>query len=369
MMAVANIDNKEDAALYAEDYPMVNLIFLHEGLDNETYHQMKDTLEVGDHFQMQFYHLSVVEKSSKELVHCRYIYIDQKNLGDGEGVSIQEKIHKGLEAGAQFDSLHAIYSMDNNPNQGNLGYVDPDHLSEGFKNGLRSHEYGDIFTCSDDSLGWYYVVEITKEPRKVDGHYVLVYPEQAFSDENVDHEANLRNFSSDAEIKEYAAQHNDVMITLKNSENDLQFFWNIEQLKEKGEYVVGNKMDIDGTRFVILKDTTVKLYTFQYIFIDGEKVSEEERKKRMNDINDRYMNGESFEVLIEAYGPENTEYNTMSNMEGALLADELVAQLDSKNPKEIFVARLSQSYFIGILLEPVKEAEAYLSISYPIYTK
>ena len=60
------------------------------------------------------------------------------------------------------------------------------------------------------------------------------------------------------------------------------------------------------------------------------------------------------------------EYSTMTNIDGALLMPELVAQLNIKNPGELFVARTSQSYFIGIPLEEVTIAEGYVVISYPI---
>lgn len=368
---VAAINSLEDAQLYADRFREVNVVFFHENLDNKAYLDMKDTLKVGDQFKMQFYNVRVVELGSKKLYNCRYIFINEQNLTDGEAQRNQDEIINQIKSGKSFEEVHKVYSMDNNSNGGDLGWVDPDHMAAGIRDGLSSHKSGDVFKCSDDTLGWHYVVEIIEKPKKVDGHFVLVYPETVSfeGDENIDHEANLRMLSTDEEVRDYSMKHDGVNLHLFNEVNDLQFFWNVKQLQESAATIVGNKMDIDGMRYVVLKDTTVKLYTFQYIFIDGNSVSSEERKRRVNDIYDRYNGGESFESLVNAYWTGNKEYSTMSNIDGALLMPELVAQLDAKKPKELFVARASQSYFVGVPIEATKVVQAYLAISYPIMTE
>ena len=367
-VAIAAINNFEDAQAYADEYPEVNLVFLHEELANSTYLEMKDTLKAGDNFSMQFYRLRVIELGDKELFHCRYIFINDYDLTDGEAQRKQDEIVKKLSDGDDFEDLHAEYSMDENANAGNLGWIDPDHMAEGFRDALIAHKNGEVFKCADDSLGWYFVVEVTLEPNKVMGHYVLVYPETSAigNDQNIDHEANLKELSSVTEMRNYANKNSAVNIHLFNSVNDLQFFWNLEKLREQDEKIVGNKVDIEGTRYVILKDTMVNLYTFQYIFIDGTKISDEERTRRVNDIYNRYNGGEDFQSLVNAYWVENKEYSTMSNVDGALLMPELLAQLNQKKPGELFVARTSQSYFVGIPIEETAITEAYVAISYPL---
>tara|TARA_B110000305_G_scaffold123073_1_gene137903 strand:- start:13 stop:1191 length:1179 start_codon:yes stop_codon:yes gene_type:complete len=366
--AIAFISTIEEAEAYADDFEEVSVMFLHEELANSTYMDMKDTLKVGDGFSMQFYRLRVVALDEKELFHCRYIFMSEFELEDGQVLKNQDAIVKKLKNGEMFEDLHAKYSMDKSANAGDLGWVDPDHMAEGFREALIRHKNGDVFKCSEDSLGWHYVVEVTDEPKKVNGHYVLVYPEIANvgNDQNIDHEANLKELRSANEMRYYAGKNSAVNIHLFNSVNDLQFFGSLEKLKEQSEVIVGNKVDIKGTRYVILKDTTVVLYTFQYIFIDGTKLFDDERKRRINDIYSRYNGGEEFQSIVNAYWAEKKEYSTMTNIDGALLMPELVAQLNIKNPGELFVARTSQSYFIGIPLEEVTIAEGYVVISYPI---
>ena len=89
----------------------------------------------------------------------------------------------------------------------------------------------------------------------------------------------MKELRSANEMRYYAGKNSAVNIHLFNSVNDLQFFGSLEKLKEQSEVIVGNKVDIKGTRYVILKDTTVVLYTFQYIFIDGTKLFDDERKR------------------------------------------------------------------------------------------
>lgn len=368
---IAAINSRESAEAYAELHGDVSIIFLHDNLENSTYLEMKDTLKVGDSFKMQFYRLRVVELGEKELYRCSYIFMDSKNQIDGKVQRDQDEILKKLKSGDSFPSLHAKYSMDKNENNGDLGWIDPDHMAPGFRDGILTHKYGDIFKCSDDTLGWYYVVKITEKTKKIKGHYVLVYPEMGplGISETIDHEANLKLLSTDEEIKEYALNNESVDIHLFNEVNDPQFFKNLVQFENTGAPIIGNKFDVDGMRYVVLKDTTVKLYSFQYIFIDGSKISEDERKGKVNDIYNRYNGGESFDSLISDYWSENKEYSTLENFEGTLLMDELVTQLDLKKPGEIFVARKSQSYYIGVPLEKVKVVEAYFAISYPIMIK
>jgi hypothetical protein len=366
--AIASINSLEDAEAYADEFEEVTVVFLHEELSNSTYIDMKDTLKVGDSFGMQFYRLKVVALGEKELFHCRYIFINEFELDDGQAKKNQDLIVNKLSNGDAFEDLHAKYSMDKNLNAGDLGWIDPDHMAEGFRDALITHKNGDVFKCSDDSLGWHYVVEVTDEPKKINGHYVLVYPEIANvgNDQNIDHEANLKALRSADEMRNYAGKNSAVNIHLFNSVNDLQFYENLEKLKEQSEFLVGNKVDIEGTRYVILKDTTVALYTFQYIFIDGTQITDEERKRKINDIYTRYNGGEEFQSIVNAYWTEKKEYSTMTNIDGSLLMPELVAQLNVKKPGELFVARTSQSYFVGIPIEETTIADGFVAISYPL---
>lgn len=244
--AIASINTIEDAQAYADEFEEVSIVFLHEELANSTYMEMKDTLKVGDGFSMQFYRLKVVALGDKELFHCRYIFINEFELEEGKAKKNQDLIVKKLRNGEPFEDLHANYSMDKNLNAGNLGWIDPDHMAEGFRDALVAHNNGDVFKCSDDSLGWHYVVEVTNKPKKVNGHYVLVYPEIANvgNDQDIDHEANLKELSSVDEMRNYAEKNSAVNIHLFNSVNDLQFYGSLEKLKEQSEALVGNKVDI-----------------------------------------------------------------------------------------------------------------------------
>lgn len=365
---IAGINSLKEAEAYSEEHSDVSVVFLHENLENSTYLQMKDTLAVGDSFKMQFYRVRVVELGNKDLYHCSYIFLDERGQSKKKVQKDQDDIVEKLESGSKFADLHAEYSMDNNANSGNLGWVDPDHMADGFKEALFSHKNGDIFKCSDDSLGWHYVIQLTDDIKKVKGHYVLVYPEMGPMEiaETIDHEANLKLLSTPEEIRDYAKENQAVNMHFFNEINDLEFFQVVGSLKNNSDPELGQSIDIDGMRYVVLKDTTVKLYTFKYIFIDGASVSEEERKRRVNDIYTRYNAGESFDVLIDAYWAANKEYSLMTNIESSLLMEELVAQLDAKGPGELFVARASQSYFVGVPIGKTKLAKAYLTISYPL---
>jgi hypothetical protein len=251
------------------------------------------------------------------------------------------------------------------PQGGNLGWVDPDLFVPSFRDNVKSHSKGEVFISDSEEQKWYHVVVMLDAPKKVNGWHMLAYPLNAVLNEPemIDHEVNLEQISSWVEFHDYSKKYDDVNLHLFNEVNDLQFFWNIEGKN------IGDIVTIENMRFKIIKDTSVNLYSFQYIYLNGDEMSKNEREEKLREIYTRYNKGESLDVLVRDYAPNQKEYSIMENVEGALLAPEVLEKLKVTPVGNLFVARVSQSYFVGTLLEPVQKAKAFLVIGYPVFEK
>ncbi|MCO6173647.1 peptidylprolyl isomerase [Flavobacterium sp. NRK F10] len=88
-----------------------------------------------------------------------YIYFDGKKLS---GEEINAKRKEVLEKYSQrmtSDVLVAEYTMDHNiKSGGNLGWVDEINIEKTFREAVKNHKKGDVFTVDVPHLKWYYVV-------------------------------------------------------------------------------------------------------------------------------------------------------------------------------------------------------------------
>ena len=91
----------------------------------------------------------------------------------------------------------------------------------------------------------------------------------------------------------------------------------------------------------------MSFYSFEYLFLNGEELNKEDKNKILNEINTRYVKGESFKSIRARYAPkQGISANTMINIEQGLMIPEMLHSLQRSGRGRLFVARVSQSYFI-----------------------
>ena len=359
----------EDAQKLADSLEQVNVGFMHAELENPEYLERMNELKPGDTYLTGFYRVVVVSEGNKDLYRFRLLSLTEKNTPGAAETS--KELLRDLKNGRSFEELHNEYGenkTDEENSVGDVGWVDPDFFIESFKRDLIGRTKGEQFLSSDPKLGWYNIVEMTHEPKEMRGHYVLFFPEeqQQVFDPSVNHEKNFRKLKSIQEFKNYVQSNpGDVSLQLMNKTGNANLFESMASEKENVKKNEPITIDADGLRYRWLKDTTVELFSIQYIYLDGSKMSSETKNEAIHDIYDQYHANVTFDSIVSQYWPDHNGLSVMRNIEGTLLADDLVTKVRASEVGELFVARVGQSYFLGVPLEEPKKVAAFLVIAYP----
>lgn len=362
---IAKLKSLQEAQNYAESNPGVEVAFMHSKLDNESYTSRMDTLKIGDCYSVQFYRICVVASGEKKLYHFRLFSFLEDQIPNAR--ELADAVADSIQSGVPFETMYNRYSGKTDVVSADVGWVDPDYFIPSFREDLLNKHAGEVYATHDSNYNWHNIVEILEEPQMIEGNYVIYFPEEiAQSGVQVDHDANLDQLKSSKEITDYINEHDDVQLQLFNALNNPDFFKKVQLQKEK----VGRKkmviVDSDDRRYRLVKDTTVELFSFQYIYLDGSKYSKERKNEIIKEIYDRYNAGTSFDVLVKEYWPENTVNSKLEGVEGALLVPEMVEKLQTTEVGKLFVARTSQSYFLGVPLREPEKVDAVLMIGYPV---
>lgn len=364
-----DVRSLEEAQKLADSLGPVNVGFMHAELENPEYLARMNELQPGDSYLTGFYRVVVVSEGSKDLYRFRLLSLTEKNT---PGASQKAKeLFRDLINGRPFEELHQEYAenkTDGENSVGDVGWVDPDFFIESFKKDLVGHRKGEQFLSSDPALGWYNIVEMTHEPKEMQGHYVLFFPEeqQQVFDPSVNHEKNFRKLKSLQEFKGYVQSYpGDVSLQIMNKAGNADLFESMVSEKENVKKNEPTTIDADGIRYRWLKDTTVELFSIQYVYLDGSKMTSESKNEAIHDIYDQYHANVPFDSIVSHYWPDHNGLSVMRNIEATLLAEDLVTKVRATEVGQLFVARVGQSYFLGVPLEEPKKVEAFLVIAYP----
>lgn len=366
---VEAIQSLEEAEAYVELHSDIYLTFLSSESKDLEYLKRRDSLKPGDSYAAPYFNVHIVAEGEKELY--RFSLVSLNEQVNPNAAEDSKKALLELQEGTPFEEVFRKYVdnlIDRGPETGDLGWVDIDYFVESFRNDLLNRNKGDKFISHDEERGSYHVIEITHAPKKFKGHYALFYggavSPTVVSEEN--HAKNIAKLKGEKELLAYAKKYQDeVFLNLINevsNQREYNLFTEAKKNTSKNKPVVIEREDQD---YRYVKDTTVQLYSIQYIYIDGTNLAKEEKNKRINEIYNKFHAGTEFDELVEEYWPENRGMSKMLNVEGVLLAEDLVAKVRTTNVGELFVARVGQSYFIGIPLEKPLTANAYLLLTYP----
>lgn len=363
------IRNLEHAQAFTDSVPQVILGFMHDKMGNPDYDAIKKELEPGTSFESGGYHVVVVKAGKKNLYRFRLITMSRLNNPEAEAQI--ETVLKELKRGSSFETLFETYAENigpESPAYGDVGWVDIDFFVDSFKSKIVGKKKGDQFIASDPTSGWYNVVDMTHNPQAEKGHFVLLIPNTNTSSyfNTINHHKNIGKLTSSQQMRDYAGKHPvDVQLELLNEASNPQIYAELqEQLKSKGSksknWIVNNER-----AYQFISDTSVQLLSLQYIYLNGSELSREQRSAAIHDIYDQFYANVPFDSIVQQYWPDNNGLSTLQNIESGLLADDLVEKVKTTTVGQLFVARVGQSYFLGVPIEKPKQRESYLVISYP----
>jgi hypothetical protein len=358
-----------EAQRYADSLPQLNFGFMHTDAEISEYQERRKKLKPGDTFKTQMHQFVVVSKGKKELYRFRLLTLMASEVNNADVLA--DSIVEAMQGGTSFTSFYESFANDRAKEQnpsGDLGWVDPDYFTGDFKDDILGKQKGDIFLTKDERAGWYNIVEMTHAPKLTSGHYVLFYAAGQSSPELpiVNHEKQTRGLQSTHEFKLYTQRYPGVVALelLHQSSNETLYrrFLAMQRVAQQGDALV---IDSEETRYRVVKDTTVELFSIQYIYLNGEKMSRDERNAAIHDIYDQFHANTPFDSIVTQYWPDHDGRSVLRNIDGALLADDLVEKVRSTIVGQLFVARVGQSYFLGVPLEKPKKRAALLVLSYP----
>lgn len=358
----------DQAQMFADSLPQVVFGFLHDRMNNEDYQSRKDDLNPGDSYESGSYHVVTIAEGSKEIYRFRLLTMTNKNSPHAKGEI--KRVYEKLKDGDKFEDLFTQYAQNGGPDKevyGDVGWVDLDFFVDNFQSAVRDKKKGDQFVAGDDETGWYNIVDMTHNPKKMKGHFVLLIPNANPNNyfNNVDHKKNISRLNTKEEYRAYVNKHpGDVQLELLNKTSNRQLFDEFKVLLEdKKEKDL--EISKDQRVYQYISDTSVQLMSIQYVYLDGSKITREERSEAIHDIYDQFNANVPFDSIVEQYWPDHNGLSILRNIESGLLADDLVEKVKTTTVGQLFVARVGQSYFLGIPLEKPKQLESMLVISYP----
>ena len=148
------------------------------------------------------------------------------------------------------------------------------------------------------------------------------------------------------------------------SESSTYLFSDILKRSDSKRGDEGVYFDDYEKRYRWIKDTSVVLYSFNYIYLSGDQLSKKDKDDAIKDIYNKFNKGVPFDEIIAEYWPDNNGMSNLSEIDGGLLDPDFVAKLQTTGIGELFVARVSQSYFIGVPYKEPRTEKAFLVLSY-----
>lgn len=362
------IHNREQAQSFADSIPQVVFGFLHDKMPNDDYQSRKSDLKPGDSYESGAYHVVVVEEGSKELYRFRLITMTNQKYPNAKDEV--KKVFMELNNGTSFEELYQNYAENKGPtanDYGDVGWVDLDVFVDSFRDAVIGRSKGDQFMAGDHASGWYNIVEMTHNPKATKGHFVLLIPKSNPNNyfEAIDHKKNISKLNTKEELRNYVLKYpGDVQLELVNNTSQRELFEEFQKERELNKEGTV-ELSSDQRWYQFIEDTSVQLVSIQYVYLDGSKMSRDERSEAIHDIYDQFNANVPFDSIVDQYWPNNNGLSILRNIESGLLAEDLVEKVRTTTVGQLFVARVGQSYFLGVPLEKPKQLKSMLVISYP----
>jgi len=157
------VKSVEDAQQFVRNYPSLQPVLQERNsqhdtssIDRQLYQQKKGAIvTIGN------YSYKIVADTAKYAYRASYIYLDGSKLSPTSIDSLRTLILQQLTAGVAFGQLADTYTMDDNPNHGDLGLFEAGMMVKEFEDAVRQHANGEAFTVDIPGRSWFYVVKKT----------------------------------------------------------------------------------------------------------------------------------------------------------------------------------------------------------------
>lgn len=140
------------------------------GLDATINKKLRD-IEKGETITLKegpnTYIYKALERGMVKEYRASYIYLNGASLSPEEIDSLRSLIIEKYKNGTSFAELSKQYTMDNNPDGGDLGWFKTGVMVTEVEDGIKKYKKGDIFTVDVDDKQWHYVILKTHDAREI----------------------------------------------------------------------------------------------------------------------------------------------------------------------------------------------------------
>lgn len=165
------INSLEEAEYFIELNPQAEITTLE--ISNDSLDYYKNRFLEKDRIEKD----RIVKVAPILAMRVSYIYLDGSKLTSKEISKKREEIIKLYKKGTSFGDLVTIYTMDSNPNKGDLGWFNEGVMHKKFEDAIKNHKINDVFTVDIPENNWYYVVLKTYSDVPKSILYILSLPE------------------------------------------------------------------------------------------------------------------------------------------------------------------------------------------------
>lgn len=121
--------------------------------------------------------IKFLESKSIVAIKVNYIFFDGTKLSKKAIDSKRKEILDMFKNGSTSDDLVAQFTMDHNIKLGgNFGWMDELNVEPTFREAVKKHKKGDVFTVDVPELNWFYIVfKLFDDVEKVALYYIKVH--------------------------------------------------------------------------------------------------------------------------------------------------------------------------------------------------
>lgn len=150
--------------------------------ETEFYRADKDSSEIAKILLSKNNNETVVYKNNiykivkvEPIIYYRssYIYFDGYKLNQSQIDSLRSVVLKLYENGTPFSELATKYTMDENPNGGDLGWLEFGKTVKEYENAVANAKTGEVFKLDIPKIKWHYLVKKTFDNKTVKTAWVL----------------------------------------------------------------------------------------------------------------------------------------------------------------------------------------------------
>lgn len=145
--------------------------------DNNTYSLLRDH-KPGDIIIDGQNLYKIVEITTVTAYNAGYIYLDAAKLSEYEIKQLTDDILSQYNSGVSFSELAKKYSMDKNPNAGELKFREGQMVGT-FEKAVKEHAPGEVFTVVTPEKKWFHIVKKNEADRiikAINAEYAIYKP-------------------------------------------------------------------------------------------------------------------------------------------------------------------------------------------------